>query len=170
MEGASGHQMFLRYNILMYGRRSDNMAFCPWIWNLFRTRNHYTYKVEFGAPQQHYRKTEHFDETPQFLDSLLFLADSLFQVPPKERKNELQNALRALECDLLPSNPVYLPVSDVHHRVWRIVADESVAISTKEHVQCIVCLEVVRKHIRAAYLTGCPASLVILTASILRTG
>jgi phosphatidylinositol 4-kinase len=84
-----------------------------------------------------------FDKTPQFLDALINLADGLFKFPPKDRRAELRRQLRALECELLPSNAVYVPIGNVHHRVWRIVADESVCIGTKERVPCIVCLEVV---------------------------
>ena len=88
-------------------------------------------------------ETEHFDKAPQFLDALLDMADRLFHVPRQNRKDELRQQLRNLECDLLPSNAIYLPVGNVRHRVWRVVAEESMAISTKERVPCIVCLEVV---------------------------
>jgi phosphatidylinositol 4-kinase len=84
-----------------------------------------------------------FDKTPQFLDALINLADGLFHIPPKDRRAELRRQLCALECELLPSNAVYVPIGNMHHRVWRIVADESVCIGTKERVPCIVCLEVV---------------------------
>lgn len=88
-------------------------------------------------------ETEQFDKSPQFLDALIFLADSLFQVPAKNRKEELRKQLRMMECELLPSNAIYVPIGNVHHRVWRIVADESIPLGTKERVPCIVCLEVV---------------------------
>lgn len=91
--------------------------------------------------------TEHFDRTSHFLDALLALADDLFQVPRDNRKMELRKRLRSLECSLLPSNCIYLPIGNVRHRVWRIVADESIAISTKERVPCIICLEVVDSHL-----------------------
>jgi hypothetical protein len=48
-----------------------------------------------------------------------------------------------LEVEFLPSNTIYMPVTKTHHRTWRIVADESIAISTKERVPCIVTLEVI---------------------------
>lgn len=97
-----------------------------------------------GTPHRNgVRSTDEFDKTPQFLDALLCLADGLYHVPPKDRKAELRRQLRVLECDLLPSNSVYVPIGNVHHRVWRIVVDESVCIGTKERVPCIVCLEVV---------------------------
>ena len=93
--------------------------------------------------ESHISETEQFDKTPQFLDALIFLADSLFQVPTPERKAELRKQLRMMECELLPSNAVYMPIGNVHHRVWRIVADESIPIGTRERVPCFVCLEVV---------------------------
>jgi phosphatidylinositol 4-kinase B len=88
-------------------------------------------------------ETNCFDRTPQFLDSLVYIAEALFFVPREKRKDELQRQLRALECELLPSNSVYLPVNNVHHRVWRIVSDESIPLNTKERVPCIVCMEVI---------------------------
>jgi len=86
------------------------------------------------------RETEYFDKSPRFLDALVFLAEALFAVPRAQRQEELRQSLRALECELLPSNSVYVPIGNMYHRVWRIVADECVAISTKERVPCIICL------------------------------
>jgi hypothetical protein len=48
--------------------------------------------------------TSVFDETPRFWDSLIHLADSLFEVDIKRRKTTLRQALEALECELLPHN------------------------------------------------------------------
>ena len=95
--------------------------------------------------RQHYpiSETEHFDKTPQFLDALIFLAENLFLIPREERKETMQQQLRSLECELLPSNSVYVPIGNSNHRVWRIVSDESLCISTKERVPCIVVLEVI---------------------------
>jgi hypothetical protein len=87
--------------------------------------------------------SDNFDKTPRFVDALIFLADGLFGVPRENRKEELKTQLRALECELLPSNAVYVPIGNSNHRVWRIVADESIAISTKERVPCIIYLEVI---------------------------
>lgn len=87
--------------------------------------------------------TDSFEATPRFLDALLAMADGLFFVPREQRKAQLQLQLRSLEVELLPSNAVYVPINNVHHRVWRIVADESIALNTKERVPCIVLLEVV---------------------------
>jgi phosphatidylinositol 4-kinase len=84
-----------------------------------------------------------FDATPVFFDALLTVAENLFTVPREDRKTEFHRQLQLLEVQALPSNAIYVPVQDVNHRVWRIVADESIAISTKERVPCIVCLEVV---------------------------
>lgn len=87
--------------------------------------------------------TDSFEATPRFLDALLAMADGLFLVPREQRKKQLQLQLQSLEVELLPSNAVYVPINNVHHRVWRIVADESIALNTKERVPCIVLLEVV---------------------------
>lgn len=83
-----------------------------------------------------------FDQTPQFLDALLQIADSLFALPREQRKEALRTRLRSLECLQLPSNAVQSPIGG-GGCVWRIVADESIAISTKERVPCIIYLEVV---------------------------
>lgn len=84
-----------------------------------------------------------FWDTPRFLDALTKIADDLMFVPREKRTKELRKLLRKTEIDLLPGNAVYIPLKDVHHRVWRIVTKESVALSTKERVPCIICLEVV---------------------------
>jgi hypothetical protein len=85
----------------------------------------------------------YFDAAPLFLDALLTMADNLFLVPRELRAQELTRRLKQLEVQALPSNAIYIPLQNVNHRVWRIVADESIAISTKERVPCIICLEVV---------------------------
>ena len=85
----------------------------------------------------------YFDSTPVFLDALTIIADKLFPVPKEERTAEFRRQLRLLELEALPSNSIYIPLQDSKHRVWRIVADESIAISTKERVPCIVYLEVI---------------------------
>ncbi|CAJ1930625.1 unnamed protein product [Cylindrotheca closterium] len=85
----------------------------------------------------------YFDATPVFLDALLTIADNLFRVPREHRTDEFRRQLKLLESEALPSNSIYLPLQDSNHRVWRIVADESIAISTKERVPCIICMEVV---------------------------
>jgi hypothetical protein len=92
---------------------------------------------------QRISETEQFDRTTQFLDALIFLAENLFLLPREERRETLHQQLRALECELLPSNSIYVPIGKSHHRVWRIAAEESIAISTKERVPCIVVLEVI---------------------------
>jgi len=85
-----------------------------------------------------------FLATPRFLDSLLAIADDLMLVTPREQRTvNLRQKLKLLEKELLPSNVVYVPLGCAKHRVWRIVADESIALSTKERVPCIVTLEVI---------------------------
>lgn len=98
-------------------------------------------KQSFGKHRM--SETEQFDKTPQFLDALIFLAENLFLIPREERRETLRQQLRALECELLPSNSIYVPIGKSHHRVWRIVSEESIPISTKERVPCIVALEVI---------------------------
>jgi len=90
-----------------------------------------------------YGRESIFQQTPKFLSTLLSLADDLFLLPRPQRTTELRRRLRALEIQYLPSNAIYMPIKDTHHRVWRIVVDESLAISTKERVPCIICLEVI---------------------------
>eukprot|EP00934_Nitzschia_sp_Nitz4_P005564 Nitzschia sp. Nitz4//scaffold19_size178191//8780//11686//NITZ4_001953-RA/size178191-processed-gene-0.2-mRNA-1//1//CDS//3329540607//5554//frame0 len=87
--------------------------------------------------------TSYFDATPVFLDALLSIADGLFRVPREHRTKEFHQQLQLLEVEALPNNAIYVPLRDVCHRVWRIVAEESIAIGTKERVPCIVCLEVI---------------------------
>ncbi|GMI37829.1 hypothetical protein TrCOL_g13718, partial [Triparma columacea] len=77
-----------------------------------------------------------------FIEALVGIADKLFEVPKGDRTAELRNLLRVLEVEMLPSNVTYIPIGNQRHRVWRVVADESIAISTKERVPCIVYLEV----------------------------
>jgi len=84
-----------------------------------------------------------FFAAPLFLDAMLSIADDLMESPRSNRTVDLRQRLRALEVELLPSNVVYLPIRNMQHRVWRIVADESIALSTNERVPCIVALEVI---------------------------
>ncbi len=87
--------------------------------------------------------TSYFDSCPVFMDALITIADNLFKVPRDSRKAEFKKQLKLLEVEALPCNEIYIPLQNLHHRVWRIVAEESIPISTKERVPCIVCLEVV---------------------------
>ena len=87
--------------------------------------------------------TSYFDSCPVFMDALITTADNLFKVPKDMRKVEFKKQLRLLEVEALPCNEIYIPLQNLHHRVWRIVAEESIPLSTKERVPCIVCLEVI---------------------------
>jgi len=89
------------------------------------------------------RATSYFDSTPVFMDALVTIANGLFKVPRDLRMDKFKRQLNLLEVEALPCNEIYIPLQNLHHRVWRIVSDESIAISTKERVPCIVCLEVV---------------------------
>jgi phosphatidylinositol 4-kinase B len=95
------------------------------------------------AAKEQAETTDVFMSTPNFLDSLMTMADGLFLVPRERRTEELRIQLQAIELEYLPSNAIYMPVNRVHHWTWRIVAEDSIAISTKERVPCIVILEVV---------------------------
>lgn len=101
-----------------------------------------------GEPYQEKRQADAsslFLAAPIFLDALLSIADDLMDTPKANRTVELRQRLRGLEVELLPSNVVYLPIglANMQHRVWRIVSDESIALSTNERVPCIVTLEVI---------------------------
>jgi hypothetical protein len=87
--------------------------------------------------------TSHFDSNTVFMDALIKVADNLFKIPREIRNEEFRRQLDLLEVEALPCNEIYIPLQDPHHRVWRIVSDESIAITTKERVPCIICLEVV---------------------------
>ncbi|KAL7541067.1 hypothetical protein ACHAXR_010602 [Thalassiosira sp. AJA248-18] len=84
-----------------------------------------------------------FFAAPIFLDALLTIADDLMNQNRSNRTVELRRRLRSLEVELLPSNVIYLPIQNMEHRVWRIVSDESLALSTNERVPCIITLEVI---------------------------
>ncbi|KAL3779168.1 hypothetical protein HJC23_002019 [Cyclotella cryptica] len=102
-----------------------------------------------GEPYQEKRQAcdavSLFLSAPMFLDALLSIADDLMDVPKANRTVSLRQRLQSLEVELLPSNVVYLPIGlgNMQHRVWRIVSDESLALSTNERVPCIVTLEVI---------------------------
>ncbi len=71
----------------------------------------------------------YFLRATDFLDSLTAIADDLLLEPEsKKRTPELQRRLKELEFSMLPSNSIYVPVNGSFHRVWRIVASESIAI------------------------------------------
>lgn len=61
--------------------------------------DHQDNRMEHGMAE-----TVQFDKTPHFLDTLLFLAEQLFDVPVPQRRDELRAQLRVLECELLPDN------------------------------------------------------------------
>ena len=84
-----------------------------------------------------------FLRTPDFLDSLMAIADDLILEPRPNRTQELRKRLSELEANMLPSNSIYVPVNGALHHICRIVSSESIAISTKERVPCIIYLEVI---------------------------
>jgi len=88
-------------------------------------------------------KTDLFLSTPCFLDALCKIADKLFLAPREERTNELRRNLLYLEGEMLSSKNIYIPLSNTYNHVCGILAAESIAISTKERVPCIITLEVI---------------------------
>jgi len=98
--------------------------------------------VPYQPPNSANEAASLFFAAPVFLDALLSVADDLMNVSRSDRTAELRKRLRGLEVELLPSNVVYLPIKNMQHRVWRIVSEESIALSTKERVPCIITLEV----------------------------
>ena len=125
------------YDALLLRQKSNGYGFRTW-----QCTNDYSTIAITAARRS---ETEQFDKTPQFLDALIFLAENLYYIPRENRRETLQQQLRSLECELLPCNSIYLPLGNrnQYHRIWRIVADESIAISTKERVPCIIVLEVI---------------------------
>lgn len=123
-----------------------------------------------GEPYQENRQADAvslFLSTPVFLDALLSIADDLMEIPKGDRSVELRHRLRGLEVELLPSNVVYLPIglANMQHRVWRIVSDECIALSTNERVPCIVTLEVVDySHLKLSSSTSASGDSATLAA------
>lgn len=85
----------------------------------------------------------YFLRTPDFLDSLMAIADDLILETKTNRTSELRRRLSLLEANMLPSKSIYVPVNGSLHHVCGIVASECTAISTKERVPCIIYLEVI---------------------------
>jgi len=96
----------------------------------------------------------YFLRTPDFLDSLMAIADDLLSEPRSNRTPALRRRLQQLEAKMLPSNSIYVPVNKCLHRVWRIVSSESIALSTKERVPCIIYLEVIDHKSNSKYLNS----------------
>jgi hypothetical protein len=85
----------------------------------------------------------YFLRTPDFLDTIMGIADDLFLEQRSNRTPELRRRLVELEANMLPSKSIYVPVNGSLHHICRIVSSESFAISTKERVPCIIYLEVI---------------------------
>lgn len=105
----------------------------------------------FAVDESANASCDHFLATPTFLDALTSIADDLMLEEKADRTKVLREKLRALEAELLPCNTVYIPLGDANHRVCRIAADESIALSTNERVPCIVCLEVLEFEVAGAW-------------------
>ncbi len=85
----------------------------------------------------------YFLRTPDFLDSLMAIADDLILELRSKRTDELRRRLSLLDSHMLPSSSIYVPISGGSHHVCGIVSSECIAISTKERVPCIIYLEVI---------------------------
>eukprot|EP00816_Leptocylindrus_hargravesii_P008562 CAMPEP_0196821118 /NCGR_PEP_ID=MMETSP1362-20130617/77858_1 /TAXON_ID=163516 /ORGANISM="Leptocylindrus danicus, Strain CCMP1856" /LENGTH=1158 /DNA_ID=CAMNT_0042200195 /DNA_START=65 /DNA_END=3538 /DNA_ORIENTATION=+ len=85
-----------------------------------------------------------FNETPAFFQNLTEIADDLMFVDRERRTEALRAKLNDMDILRLPSNLVYVPFGEHETAVWRILPQESFALSTKERVPCIVTMECVR--------------------------
>jgi phosphatidylinositol 4-kinase len=85
----------------------------------------------------------HFLRACEFLDSLVGIADDLLCYSRQQRTTELRHRLTELESYFLAGNSIYLPFCSKMYRICSLVVSESIALSTKERVPCIICLEVV---------------------------
>jgi len=89
------------------------------------------------------RNQQFFGQTPMFLDQLLRMAEDLFVLQREHRKKALRQQLVALQdSQAFMSSLVYIPFVSEPHRICRLVPEESIAISTKERVPCIIYVEI----------------------------
>ncbi|KAF1318472.1 Atypical/pi3k/pi4k protein kinase, partial [Globisporangium splendens] len=98
----------------------------------------YEARPEEGSTQQ----TSLFNQTPDFVTALTDLADRLIGVPLSQRVTQLRAGLSEIQEKVLPSDVLYLPIGNSHHRVKAIHVDECFTFSTKERVPCFLVVEV----------------------------
>uniref|UniRef100_K3XAX2 1-phosphatidylinositol 4-kinase n=1 Tax=Globisporangium ultimum (strain ATCC 200006 / CBS 805.95 / DAOM BR144) TaxID=431595 RepID=K3XAX2_GLOUD len=98
----------------------------------------YEARPEEGSTQQ----TSLFNQTPDFVSALTDLADRLIGVPLSQRVTQLRAGLSEIQEKVLPSDVLYLPIGNSHHRVKAIHVDECFTFSTKERVPCFLVVEV----------------------------
>ena len=89
-------------------------------------------------------KSKLFNNVPAFFQHLTEIADDLMFVDRERRTEALRAKLTDLDILRLPSDLVYVPFGEHDMAVWRILPQESFALSTKERVPCIVTMECVR--------------------------
>ncbi|GLD99179.1 hypothetical protein PINS_up007897 [Pythium insidiosum] len=78
-----------------------------------------------------------------FLDALAAISGNLRTVPLLQRNDMLRTWLKELQTQYLPSNSLYIPVANAHHRLKRIHVGESFTFSTRERVPYLLCAEVI---------------------------
>lgn len=78
-----------------------------------------------------------------FLTALCAVSSNLRSVPVSRRNDMLRTWLADIQGQFLPSNALYLPVGNAHHRLKRIHVTESFTFSTRERVPFFLCAEVV---------------------------
>lgn len=98
----------------------------------------YEARPEEGNSQQ----TSLYKQTPDFVSALTDLADRLISTPLAQRVTELRAGLSEIQEKVLPSDVLYLPIGNSHHRVKAIHVDECFTFSTKERVPCFLVVEV----------------------------
>jgi hypothetical protein len=87
-----------------------------------------------------------FTSTILFWEQLSTLSRDLVPFSKQERTKELKQRIPEIKKRFLPSSSIYAPVSNIHHRIWSIAAEECFAFSTKTRAPMFVCLEVVDYH------------------------
>lgn len=98
----------------------------------------YEARPEEGNSQQ----TSLYKQTPDFVSALTDLADHLIGVALPERTPALRTGLSMIQDQVLPSDVLYLPIGNTHHRVKAIHVDECFTFSTKERVPYFLVVEV----------------------------
>ena len=99
-----------------------------------------------------------FTSTILFWEQLSTLSRDLVPFTKQERTKELKQRIPEIKKRFLPSSCIYAPVSNIHHRVWSIAAEECFAFSTKTRAPMFVCLEVVDYHSISSDVVAKPPS------------
>ncbi|TYZ61928.1 hypothetical protein PybrP1_001370 [[Pythium] brassicae (nom. inval.)] len=100
-----------------------------------------------------------YAQTPAFVGALTGLADELIAVPLAQRRDVLRAGLGDIQARVLPSDVLYLPVGNTHHRVKAIHVDECFTFSTKERVPYFLVVEVLEYSVQPKPATASPTAL-----------